>query len=79
MLTEKYEIIFYLSATGTECQVECKTKEKYEQARAVLDACLNPSPVIRNGEPAQRAVYYHVDEAQLDNFRDCMRAIQQNR
>ncbi len=79
MSTEKYEIMLYLSANGTECRVECETKEKYERARAVLDACLKPSPVARDGEPAQRAVYYYVDETQLEDVRNCMRAIQQGR
>lgn len=62
MTTEKYDILFYLE--GVEYQVEYDSKEKYDNAKAFLDARLQASPVFENDMPVPRVTYYYVEDHQ---------------
>ncbi|KAB2910826.1 MAG: hypothetical protein F9K29_24045 [Hyphomicrobiaceae bacterium] len=75
MADEKFEIIFYLSASGVECRVEYDAKENYDAARAILDARLHAAPVFRDGELVPHSVYYYVEDKRLEDFRQYLQAI----
>ena len=62
MTTEQYEILFYFD--GVEHQVEYSSKEKYDSAKAFLDARLQASRVFRNDMPVPRVTYYYVEDHQ---------------
>jgi hypothetical protein len=62
MTTGTHAILIYLD--GVEYGFEYDSEEKYDSAKAFLDARLQPSSVFANDMPVPRTTYYYVESHQ---------------